>query len=210
MSQPEQKPTDQQERPHGWRQTLLVALLVAALALVGAGGAGFAAGQVLTRDDGPVRCTSWNTSRCMPGLDLDATLATLAERGFECERREWPEDWASLGSTESDRCSLAEYRTTFASLKGQVNSLSASVPVLPDVSLTPHQEAFLSWVAVLPFAGRPASAEAASSWLSEQLASGVDIDTNIDGYDYSVRNSGSDSGRLVLEVDAGVVEGWFR
>lgn len=205
------EPTDPVLRRHGWHRTLLVALLVAGLTLVGAGGAGFAAGRLLAGGDGPVRCATWDFSRCIPGLDLEAVLETLAERGFECERLEWEGFRELVGdSTESDQCSLGGYRTRFESLDGQVRSVTASVPVLPGVSLTQRQATFLSWVAVLPFSDQPVSAEAASGWLSRQLADGRDGRADIDGYDYSIRYPGQ--GRrtvVVLEVDAGL-GGWFR
>lgn len=196
------QPAIQERRQHGWRRTILVAPLVAAMVLVGAGGAGFAAGRVLAGGGDPVRCATWESEMCIPGLDIDAVLSTLTQRGFECE---------------SHTCTLAEYRAMFAVANGQVHSLSASVSAVPGGSLTPHQEAYLSWMAVLPFAGQPESAEVASRWLSEQLASDIDggpqcirpdrarcID--IEGYDYSLDRG---AGRLELEIQAGF-GGWFR
>lgn len=209
-------PTDQEERRRGWRRSVLVALLVAALVLVGAGGAGFAAGRVIAGGgDGPVRCASWSAERCIPGLDLDDALATLVERGFDCERQEWPVELKELHGipSEDDTCTLGRYRATFTSRNGQVSDLAAAVPAQPDVSLTPYQAAFLSWVVVLPFAGQPASAETASNWLGEQLAGSVDVydyrrDTNIDGYDYGLGRSLRDNGVIVLEVRS--IGDWFR
>lgn len=217
---PEQEPTgESRNRPagrevprFGWRRTLRVALLAAGLALVVAGGAGFVAGRLLASGDGPVRCASWDINRCIPGFDLDGALAALDERGFECEREQFHEI-PRVTSTEYDVCVLAQYRITFDSHDGHVSDVSAVVPAWPGVSLTPYQEAVLFWVAVLPFAGQPVPAEAASRWLGEHLDSSVDssVDrvTKIGDYEYTLRGAGSNRGVVVLGIDAGY-GGWFR
>lgn len=179
--------------PHRrWRRVLLAALLAGGLALVLAGGAGAVASRVLADGAEPLpRCPGPGTPGCNQGADVDAVVAVLEERGYECDRgtrdpdgdehREFASCELTDGGVLADRYSAALH-----SVNGVVYGFDVQLTHRAGLPLTPHRMAFLTWFAVLPFGAEPESAAAAEEWLRDRLEAGAGGTTTVGAYEYEL------------------------
>ncbi len=166
---------------------MLLALLVGVLTLAGSGVGMFLLANRSGPETGPGRCSS-NYFGCIPTLPFESVQAVLTENGFACNADQYG------GESTSVLCELeagyTEFRVTFDLYNDRIRSYYGYLVTQQDVPQPSESaQAFLIWLAGLPFGADPEALRVAQDWVAGHIGEEERAEVVIRGYSFSLEQS---------------------
>lgn len=172
--------------PSRWGKVLLLAMLIGVLTLAGAGVGGFLITNSAGARTGPGECGG-SGSGCIPTLPYESVEAVLTEQGFACQDEANPYSDALATLDCELMLAYVELDVSLSLNSGHIQGYYGTLTITHnDLSVgSPIDEAFLTWLAALPFGADAEAKQAAENWIAKNLSEPQErAEVTIRGYTY--------------------------